>query len=231
MTPSMLVIIITLLIFALIAALIFFMRGEKTDKRYERRAKLGFTSLENPPDEVTHRILALQPESQLGCRVLQVSQKSIGVGKIFLFDLLTQQYGDNKREEDGLVVVCPSIQLPRFRIFPLPDLKSPWGNLMNDMVGGATELAGGLRGMSRIRFTDAEFERRYTVLAEKESQTLAFFTPDRIRQIMSLDPFIGVSADGDTFQVNFMNVQRKSAEEILDLLMKHAPRLLQIFQG
>lgn len=204
--------------------------AQKNDQRTIRHLQRGFVSVESPPESVVNRIRTLQPNKDVTMQITQINRKKFQDGELYLFDAISSQMDTNI--EDDLVCISPLLHLPRFVLFPLPNLDGKWGNLMNDLVGNITGLAGSARGLERIRLTEfPEFDRKFTLLVADKNEAQAFFDSERVRCLTDLDPSLAVYAGGDAFQITTMNARGKNADELLDLQITTALRLMQILHS
>jgi len=230
MDPSVLVILATVVIFVVIVVAIRTLGAQKTDQRTIRRQHRGFALIESPAESLVHRILTLQPNQDVKIHITRISQKRVQDGELYLFDAMIPKMDTNI--EDDLVCISPLLHLPRFVLFPLPNLDGKWGNLMNDLVGNVTGWAGSATGLQRMHLTEfPEWDRKFTLLVADENDARAFFDVERVRSLTALDPSLAVYAVGDSFQITTMHARGKNADELLDLQMTTAMRLLQMLRS
>jgi hypothetical protein len=226
---SVAVVIFILLTVAIIFILFRSRRKEKIDLREKRRQRLGFIPIElSSSQALINRILALQPNKTDNLRVTRISQKKILDGDLYLYDAFNPSIDNDEYQEDNLIVVSPLLCLPHFALFPLPTLDGKWGSMMNDLVGDIAGWAGNIAGLHRCHLTAfPNLDRKFTLLAENEEQIQVFFNAERAQSLASLDPILTVFAARDAIQVDAMYARGKNADEILDLKIATAIKLMQ----
>lgn len=232
MTTSFLIVILILLVFAAIVALMFLQSSREIKKKDERLAQRGFTPIDPVPPEIVTRIIELQPRKPSNGQVTKLARKAINDGELYVFDLVIPSKNDSDTHyEDSVMVVSPTLRLPRLFLLPLPRLDGKWGGMVNSLVGGIMGMTGNFTGMQRIQFPEnPEFNQRFTVLGEDEDQVRAFFNPYRVSLLMGVDNFMMLQTNGDAYEIDVASAQGKSKDEILDLSMNAAIKLLHILQ-
>jgi hypothetical protein len=232
MNLSVFVLLATLVVFAIIVIVWRIVRKEQVDHREVRRQQSGFLVMESPPEAIVNRIRALQPNKTGNVRVSRVSQKKIQAGELYLYDGTIPSIDSDTNLEDRLIAVSPLLHLPQFALYPLPQLGGKWGNMMSDMVGSATEVAGKYTGLKRVRLMAfPDFDKKYTLLAKNEEQVRAFFTAERVQSLVSLDSTVALYAVGDSLAITAVNAQGKNADDVMDLETSAAIALLQGLQS
>ncbi len=223
------VVIIVIFVIAVFLIALRIMRMDKIDQREKRRQRLGFIPIElSSSQALINRILALQPNKTENLRVTRISRKTILDGDLYLYDAFKPSIESDVFQEDTLIVVSPLLRLPHFALFPLPTLDGKWGSKMNDLVGNVAGLAGNIAGLHRCHLAAfPDLDRKFTLVAENEEQVQAFFNAERAQIFASLDPILTVFAAGDAIQVDAMYVRGKNADEILDLEIATAIKLIQ----
>ena len=86
MNSSLLVISLTLVVFAIIVIGLRLFRKERVDAREIRRRQLGFLPIETPAEELVNRIRALQYYKREKMHIIRVSQKKTLDGDLYLYD-------------------------------------------------------------------------------------------------------------------------------------------------
>jgi len=113
-------------------------------------------------------------------------------------------------------------------LYQLPDMEGKWGSLMSDLAGGVIGWTGKFTGLMRIHLAEfSQLERKFVLLGADEEAVGAFFDPDRVRIFSSLDSTLALNASGDSFEVSILNAHRKSADEMLEMEIAAALKLMQ----
>jgi hypothetical protein len=129
------------------------------------------------------------------------------------------------------MIISPTLRLPRLFLLPLPHLEGKWGEIVNHLMGNVAGMAGSFNGMQRVQFPESpEFNQRFMILGENEGQVRAFLDSYRVRLLISMDNFMMLQTYGDAYEVAFASVQGKSQDDILDLSINAALKLLHILQ-
>ncbi len=220
-----------LLFFAAIVALMLWQSRRWQQSRAQIMARHGLTLLDPPPDEYVRRILALQPARRSVITVTRLARRSMLDGELILYDLRSAGR-ENDLDQDNVMVVSPSLDLPRFALFPLPAFGVKAGGVVDRLVSAVADMASGHTGMVRARLPGApEFEQRYSLMAEDEFAARDFFTPQRVGDLLALEQPVTLFARGDTYQVSLIFAQAKSPGDTLERTIQVARRLLPLLQG
>jgi hypothetical protein len=226
MNSSLLVISLTLVVFAIIVIGLRLLRKERVDVREIRRQQLGFLPIETPAEELVNRIRALQYYKREKMHIIRVSQKKTLDGDLYLYDA----YLDSDTYlEDRLIVVSPLLQLPYFALFQLPKLEEKWGKKMNNFADNVIGWTFNFTGMQRVHLTAfPEFDRKFILLAENKEQVEKFFNAERMQMFVSLGANIAIDAFGDSLQITTYG---KNNSGNLDLEIAAATKLMQILRS
>ncbi len=228
--PSLILVFALLIFFAAVLALMIWQSRRWQQSRAQTLARHGFTRLDPPPDEYVRRILALQPARQTVYTVTRLARRAMVDGELILYDMRSAGR-ENDIDQDNVMIVSPSLDLPRFALFPLPGLGVKSGGVVDRLVGAVADLASGQTGMVRARLPGAEeLEQRFTLLAEDEFAVRDFFTPQRVRDLLALEQTFFLQAGGDAFHISLINAQSKTPGETLERSIQIARRLLPLLQ-
>ena len=199
MNSSLLVIVLTLIIFVAILIVLGVLRKERVDPGEIRRKQLGFHPLESAPQELLNRIRALQHNDTANLQITRISQKKTLDGDLYLYDGVLNS---DMKLEDRLVAVSSFLRLPHFTLMQMPDLDDRLGNIMNRLADSMIGWASNFRGLQRVHLTAfPEFDRKFILLAENQEEAEAFFNAERVQIFTSLDAGIAVDAFGDSLQI------------------------------
>lgn len=192
--------IIVVIGFVLIFGLLIFysLRTQhQTEKRKKERAQsAGFIPLPQPSSQLSERIIGLYLNSRRKrFKISGVSSKVFPDGELVLFDLKeTSGDDDTQLADQGLMIVSPYLDLPRFSLVPRLELGGKLAEYANRFVLWAASSAGKpIESMGHV-----EFDQRYWASGKDHQAIRRFLTPDRLDRLASLQN-LNLEAGGDCF--------------------------------
>lgn len=229
-------ILIPLAFIAFSGLMVFWMiRSQKktADAKRQRAAQLGFTPVTQPDPRLVERISRLRqtPQSE------QVALKHIFCrrmpdGDLYLFDMDSSSGGESSSvTEDMLMIVSPTLNLPRFGIFPR--VGSALG-FLGPYLEKAIALALKRSNMVMVPVeTPRSFAERYLLLAESPERVRDLIASGVLEQIAAVENQ-HIEAEGDAFAFSSLLPTRqpnRSPEESITTLIDQAQRIFYVLQG
>lgn len=219
--------------FALMVFAVIRSQKKATEARRLRAAQLGFSPVANPDPRLIERISRLRqtPNSE------QIALKNLFCrrmpdGDLYLFDMETSSKGDDSSiAEDMLMIVSPTLSLPRFGIFPrLGSSLGMMGRYLEKAVSWALK-----RSNLVIVPVDAprSFAERYMLLAESPETVRGLLASGVLEQIAAVEN-LHIEADGDAFAFSSLTAGRqpnRNQDGSITSLIDQAQRVFYVLQG
>jgi len=174
--------------------------NQLNQQRRQLQQDLGFTVPAQASQAFESRIRALyggviRPRLKLA----HVARRRTPDGDQFIFSLEETSGENNTQLADlDIAIVSPRLSLPRFSLYPRPEIDNPLEGLVQRLVTWAAS-----QDRQAVDFSHhPTFAQRYLVTAAKGSAAAvqAFLDPARLDQLLCLET-IAIEAGGDTFTV------------------------------
>jgi hypothetical protein len=205
---NQLAVLFILLIIIAIGVSIYFMYNRDRKRGVEKQTAaldMGFQLVKEVDPSLTDRIIQFYKKSKgQNLRVRNVFERSESDATLYLFDLLDYSGESVNYLADGaIMVVSPSLRLPRFSIYPkLGDRShvSGWADALLEKIA--------TRQMDQIVLgKNPYFEKNYFLTGENEAEVREFLT-EYILSHFNDQKFWRIEAGGDLFTFSNLDSRR-----------------------